>query len=239
MDTGPAIPPRAAERETGSPRLEAAELLLLARGLLCVFWGIPLSLLMFFGTLELRLAAGLRVPVFAFGLMLIFLGVVHMSRVKSLSPRWARRTRETQLILLILVYLAPFVYWWQAMPHVPYYCVNVLAIVVVSMWGFLAVNRLAAEIGNRFGEHAFVIEARLSGWLAVVFLLGPGTFAVLRTILATASIENSGLATLVLVPYLVPRWMYALTLLPFTMTMMMVWRAKELCLRAIRQAEPV
>ena len=208
-------------------------LLRLARGLLCIFWGIPLSLLMFFGTMELRLASWLRVPAFVFGLVLVFCGVFQLGRVRTLTPRWARRTREAQFILLILVYLSPFVYWWRAMPHVPYYCANVLAIVVVAMWGFLAVNRLAAEIGAWFGEPAFVIEARLSGWLAVVFLLVPGTIAVLRTILATTSFENSGLATLVLVPYLVPRWMYALALLPFTMTMMMVWRAKELCLRAM------
>lgn len=210
-------------------------LLRLARGFSCIFWGIPLALLMFSGALDLRITPRLRIPAFIFGLVLVFAGILQLSRASDLTPRWARRIRHAQVALLILVYLSPFVYWWRAMPHVPYYGANMLAIVVVAMSGLLALNRLAEEAGRLFGDGTFMIEARLSGWLSVVFLLAPGAMAVIRSILAAAPMENSRVWSLVLVPYLMPRWMYALALLPFTMTMMMAWRAKELCLRAIRR----
>ncbi|MBU1694771.1 MAG: hypothetical protein KJ726_11620 [Verrucomicrobia bacterium] len=210
-------------------------LLRLARGLSCVFWGIPLSLLLFSGALDFRLLPHLRLPAFVVGLLLVFCGVLYLHRVPPLTRRWPRRIQQALLILLVLVYLSPFVLWWRAMPQVPYYSANMLAMMVVTMWGFLVVNQVAAEVGLAFGDRTFSVEARLCGWLAVLFLLVPGLLAWGRSQLATAPLENSRMASLVLVPYLMPRWMMALMLLPFTLTMTMVWRAKELCLRAIRR----
>jgi hypothetical protein len=214
---------------------EPEELLRLARGCSCIFWGIPLTLLLFSGALELRLLPRFRLPGFVAGLLLVFCGVLYLNRVPPLTRRWPRRIRQALLVLLVLVYLSPFVHWWRAMPHVPYYSANMLGLLAATMWGFLIVNQLAAEIGLAFGDRTFCLEARICGWLAVLFLLFPGCFALVRSVLAAAPFENTGMISLVLVPYLMPRWMYALALLPFTLTMMMVWRAKELCLRALRK----
>ncbi|MBP7830859.1 MAG: hypothetical protein KA248_13185, partial [Kiritimatiellae bacterium] len=184
-------------------------LLRMARGFSCIFWGIPLALLMFSGALDLRVTPRLRIPTFVLGLILVFAGILQLNRAPNLTPRWAGRIRHAQVTLLILVYLSPFVYWWRAMPHVAYYGVNMLAIVVTAMGGLLALNRLAEETGRLFGDGMVVIEARLCGGLSVLFLLAPGAVAALRSILAAAPLENSRAWALVLVPYLMPRWMYA------------------------------
>lgn len=205
----------------------------LIRGFSCMFWGLPLTLLLLFDVVEFRGWLRVRCPVFVLGILLVFYGVMLLNRAPSLTRRWPRWIGQARVVLLMLVYLAPFAYWWRTMPHVRYYEVNMAVLFAVGLWGFFLANQLAAEVGLALGDRALYIESRLCAWVSVVSFLSPGVVFLGRSLLSAAFTRGNGVLPLSLVAYLLPRWMVVLVLLPFTLTMMTVWRAKGLCWRAL------
>lgn len=222
----------------GAMRLPAAVLLRLARGFSCLFWGLPLSLLLFTGAVSFRLVLRVRLPAYVLGLLILFCGMWFLRRAPIPTRQWSRRIQQAFLVLLVQVYLSPFVHWWRLRPGVLYFSVNVLVLLVATMWGFLLVNQLASEVARVFGDRTFQVEAQLCGWISVLFLLIPTLVVLVRSVQTTFEWESASVVSLIVIPYLVPRWSVAMALLPFTLTMTSTWRAKETCLRALQRLSP-
>ncbi len=204
------------------------------RGFSCVFWGIPLAILLFAGAIDVRLPFTARAPAYVFGVFLVYCGVVYFQRAPLPGARWHSLVRELLFVLLIEVYLSPFVFWWKHMPHVPYYVANLIILMLCTAWGLFILNQLAGEIARLLHDRLLLVEAQVSAWLALALMLAPTGYALIQS--ATAA-RHFGIA---LAPgeAIAPRygfgWLYAVGLVPFALTMMMAWKAKERCLRALQ-----
>ena len=209
-------------------------LIRVARGFSCIFWGIPLSLLLFSGALDLRLFTFVRMPAYVVGIFLLYIGTVLLQRAGGLSDMWTRRVRQLLFLILVEVYLAPFVYWWRQMPHVTYFTANMAALVICTTWGLFAVNRLAGEVSKLLRDNTFFIETQIAGWLAVLFMLTPLVHALYTAIRAVLRPDGNFFFVLEL-----PLWIYALTLLPFTITMAVAWKTKERCIQVLKMSAKV
>lgn len=207
-----------------------------ARGFSCVFWGLPLSLLLFTGAVDIRLFPRVRVPAYVMGVFVVYCGLVFFQRIGPLTAMWQRRVRGGLLILLLEVYLAPFLFWWRQMPLVPYYAANVMALVLCTMMGLFVLNKLGGEIARTLHDGSLYVESQISAWLSALFLLVPVAYSLLRSLQPPIESAAALLQSMVVAPFGTPRWIYAFALLPFTLTMAIAWKAKERCLRALKAA---
>lgn len=225
---------RGSHRKTVNVPITSGLLIRAARGFSCIFWGIPLSVVLFARGLDIRLLYGVRIPAYILGVLLMYTGVIFLQRLGPISPGWQTRVREALLVLLIEVYLAPFVYWWRQMPSVIYYVANVVGLILITAWGLYLVNRISGELAKIVHNTTFFIESQISGWLSVVFILVPTVQSVLTSI--TRAIEADALKYFDFSSLFrnTPKWIYAMALLPFTLSMAVTWKAKERCLEMLR-----
>lgn len=209
--------------------LAPGRVIALIRGFACLFWGIPISLLVFSRLPDLRLGTHLYVPVHLFGLLLMYRGTLQLQRANLLTLRWGGLVRQLMLALVLQVYLSPFVFWWKRMPGVPLYQANLLLLAAVAMYTLRLVSRLAGEWGARLDDRVFRSEAAISGWTALGFLALPillvpaGLWLLLR---GGSWDESLALATQAAATW--PRWTLLLFAVPASFTMAVAWKAKEL-----------
>ena len=220
--------------EAEFPVPPADVLLRLTRGFSCLFWGLPAAVLLATGAMEFRLRASLKIPAYLLGVLLIFLGILLFERGPALTAQWRRRIHQALFLLMLQVYLAPFIQWWRAAPGVLYYSANVLVLLAATMGAFYVFNQLAAETGTALGDRILRVEASLCGWVSMACLLLPAAYvAAQAALLSGPFLETADRYPVALLPYLLPRWMYALALLPFALTMTMAWRARALCWKVL------
>jgi hypothetical protein len=229
METAPEpvywLPPEDTD-PTGSPPIR---LLDAARGFASLFWGLLACLLLFPGELDLRLGPQLRLPMYPAGMIAVYCGLSLLNRAGPLRPRWPATVRQAQFALVLLFYFIPFVAWWEEMPRKPLFLLNMTGMAVTVAWLLAAILRLCELSGELFGDRLFRAEARLCRWL-VLLLAAP----VAAGFLAGAWLAGSypGVFWMAAVTIRVLFWMVVLSLLPFTLTLTMTWRAKELCFAA-------
>lgn len=219
--------------------ISADALLRAARGFSCIFWGIPLSILLYSGMLDVRIPPLLRLPTYVVGVFVVYCGVILLQRAGPLSALWPHRVREALFLLLLEVYLAPFVYWWRQMPSVPYYVANVVGMVFCTAAGLFVLNMLAADLAKSLHDQVLHAEARVSSWLSLVFMIIPAVDAVIRSIRSVFEAGSMMFMETFPIPPEMPRWMYAVALIPFTLTMAVAWKAKELSLKRLRLSAKV
>jgi hypothetical protein len=214
--------------------VSADALIRVARGFSCIFWGIPLSLLLFGGKLDIHLFSFVRMPAYVVGVFLAYIGATYLQRAGPFHDLWSRRVRQALFLLLVEIYLAPFVYWWRQMPQVPYFAANMTGLVLCTTWGLFVVNRLAGEVCKLIHDRTFFIETQVAGRLAAGFMIIPLAHAVYDFVCSVLQPADNLFFDLHL-----PSWLYASTLLPFLITMAVSWQIKERCLQALKMSAKV
>lgn len=212
----------------------AIQLLRVARGFNCVFWGIPLTLLLFFNAIRFPFWAAMPLPPYVLGVLVIYGGLILLHAAGRLTPRWAGLLRAGFAALFLHIYFAPFVCWWQRLPHVPFFLVNVICLFLCTMWLLLVINRLAGELACALDDTGFCLETEICGWSLILLLLLPFLAVFLFSLQAALRHQSDLHAELFQLVRLVPRWALALCLVPFALSMAVAWKAKERCLRRLR-----
>ena len=222
----------APDAESAVRLVSSRQLVQMARGFSCSFWGIPISLLLFFGAVDVDVMEKVRLPAYILGVLLVYVGFILLHRSRPVSSRWKSWARQGLLLSFVLVYFSPFVYWWERLPFAPFYIANMLVLVICATWLLLSVNRLASEIGRALGDRTFALEADLCGWCTVCLLGLPILLSLGFTIHSTGLAELDWLTQWVTLNATLSRWVYIFILIPITLTMTSAWKAKESCMQA-------
>ena len=209
-------------------------LIRMARGFSCFFWGIPLSLLLFSGAMDVRIFSFVRMPAYVLGIFVAYIGTVFFQRAGPLSHSWTLQVRRMLFLLLVEVYLAPFVYWWRQMPHVLYFRANMAVLVLCTAGALFLLNRLAGEACHLLRDGAFFTETQIAAWFSAGFMLTPFFYMLYAAVRAALHPEGGFLLVLD-----APLWVYLLALLPFTITMAVAWKMKERCLQVLKMSAKV
>ncbi len=211
-------------------------LIRLARGFSAVFWGIPVSLMLYAGALDIRVYSTFRIPAYVLGIVVIYAGLVFLRRAGAITPRWLRTVRVLLVMLVFEFYLAPFVYWWKQMPYVPYYVINVFALLACTTLGLFFMNQLAGEVGRIAHDTTFLIETQICAWLSLALMLLPVLHSLYYSVRAILELRSVIFFESTSLPPPLPPWTYAIILLPFTLTMATAWKAKERSLDLLRRS---
>ena len=96
------------------------------------------------------------------------------------------------------------------------------------------INRLAGEVCKLLHDRTFFIETQLAGQLTVGFTIIPLAYALYDWI-PSGPLSGGGF----FFHLDLPSWIYALVLLPFTITMAVSWKIKERCLQVLKMSAKV
>jgi hypothetical protein len=208
----------------------------LVRGLTTVFWGLPSTLLIcvLMAVAEFPRALGCAPPIITTGLLLF--GVCELARFQPQEREWQRALERAQLLALVNVGLAPFVYFWSRQPTEPYYFQIVIALAFTGLLFLYLLNhvlqRLAAMLPDETLRADTVFFTRLNLTLMVTGVVLVGGYYLLAELksLPQAVIEALDLAQVARIRFAL---VVVLVLLPVSMTMSLVWKTRDVVLGSV------
>jgi len=215
----------------------AASIVRAMRGFTFIFWGLPLTLLLYFRALDIRTMESLRLPSYILGMGIIYLGFVFALHCGIQSPKWKRYARHGLISSFLLIYLGPFVYWYRYIPRVgAYYMINAVLLTACIIWLLFTINWLASELGHLVGDDTLKMESRLFGWSVGLMMVAPLVITFAFSSVMALKFESSLISEMRVARYDSPTWIQILFLLPISLTMMSAWKGKEQCLQILRKA---
>ena len=205
------------------------------RGFGAVFWGLPISLLLFFGAVEVHLASQVRLPSCIAGLVVVYVGLVLLRFSGLRAKGWARHARNGLISTFLLIYLGPFIYWYTYLPPSgAYYMLNMGLFSVSVILLLFSVNRLAAELGHEAHDRDLMVESRLCGWSVILLMFLPTALTAVFSSYMAMKYESSLLAEMRGVRRSSPLWIHIFFLIPLSLTMTSAWKAKEKCITLLK-----
>ena len=225
-------PPHPADATVPLDRVAARDLARLTLGFSFVFWGALLTLA---GLCESLMVPTLRLmPVLLLGAgsLALVTGAWRLHQVQGLDDSWRRRTREVLIVVALLAYLCPFYAMWRRLPTNTYLLGHVLAMLALFSYSLTLLCHTVSILGRAAGKRSLVIQAILFGTLSVVVLFPP--FALLAQAMVVAA--RGGHDPFALVQFWLermPPWIVLALLLPFSLTLSLIWAAKDLTLHRL------
>jgi len=164
-------------------------------------------------------------------------GAWRLQRVKSLGTEWAQSARCLLVAAALLVYLFPFLWAWRQLPRNFYFCCHGLAFLTMLILTMMAMSVSSAVLARALGRKGLTWQMVLTLVTAVVVQLAP--FSFLARLLAVEAWhgDDSLMWLQMLVAQLHPFWI-TLWLLPFTLTLSLVWTAKDIALELLVEPKP-
>jgi hypothetical protein len=213
----------------------------LVRALSALFWGLPLTLIVYVQTartdwLDVLGPMAMLPPVVTTALL--FYGLVQMRHFQKQERVWMRALDRAQLLTFVNIGLSPFLYWWHHSPTVPLFTVAVTILSFFSVLFLATLNyvlqRLTAMLPDemlRAETHLFtsfnrVLLGAIPVLLIVYSLLVRSTTLPRSLIVFLAAVEPFGLWLLLF-----------LILMPLAMTMALIWKIKEVIFTSVFEGE--
>lgn len=209
--------------------ISPAQILCLAKGFSRIFWGVFLMVGLLLSRAGLEIFHGVRIPAYVLGAGLIGWGLWLLQSASPAGRSWQRRTRMALGLVFLIIYFAPFIGWWQAMPYENLFLVNVLGLLLTGMGIILLVNLLAAETFGLFEERGRRVESQVFAFGVVILMIAPFLIGLLFALVASMRYNSTFAEEIWLTINRVPTWLYVATTLPCSLTMVASWKAKAIC----------
>lgn len=216
----------------------------LARGLSCLFWGLPLSLVMCVLVMQTDafIRFGVAPPMIATGLLL--LGIWQLGSFQPQERIWVAAQSRAQLLAMLVFGLSPFLYWAGRMlngietgihtAQQIYFAIAALVFHLCAI-GFLGcLNTVIARLGAMLPDETLRLESRqfatLNRWLLWALLIVAALIAGIALSPEFAA-RYPGLREVIL-EY--PEWItLPFLLLVIAMTMALLWKTKDVVLESV------
>ncbi len=208
--------------------------LCLGRGLSQVFWGLALAIVLLIGQAWIDLfQQRYRIPAYVAGAVLALWGLWRMRDAGVLTSRWRARLRGAIACAALLVYFAPFTAWWKAMPGVPLYALNLVAFLLAGMILLLLVNLLAADVFARLEARGARVEAWLAAAGVAIMMMAPLLIGAVFSWFGALRYGADFAPELAAIVSRVPAFLVPVLLLPCSLSLVCVWKARTLCYHRI------
>lgn len=206
----------------------------LARGLSCLFWGLPLTLLVCVRGVQTDLLGrmGIVPPLLATGLLLF--GTWQLGSFQRQERIWVAAQGRAQLLALLNLGLSPFIYWFSQVPGNEYFAFAALLLQLGSLMFLTTVNTLLERLGAMLPDETLRGETRLftavNRWLVMALLVLAVAFHF-----SIRSPEIGGQFPHLLEIIAQNRMMFTLpfVLIALAMTMALLWKTKEVILESV------
>jgi len=224
--------------------IAALDLVRLVQGLYFIFWGLLVAVLVG-GQIVIMLWLRTFAEIFlGIGLLAVLLGTWRLQQVRfhhvqpaALAGAWPRQARQMMGLAVLLVYFGVTFYMWRRLPLSLYLQVNAGAFVAVGMAYVIRLNRTVALVTAALGRGDLAQEARWFGVTGLLLLGLPfagsllymGVMAIRRD--TNLIFEFGTLLGRVSLPIML------VLLLPLSLTLGLVWAAKDATLRKLAEID--
>ena len=238
-----AASPSLSPAASGTPQDPAAKTELmrslgrLIRGLSAIFWGLPLALVVSVqaaSTFRLNVLGAVACVVPALMQGILCYGLWLMSGFRKQERIWALAVDRAQVLAVVNVGLAPFLYWHQRLPEVPLFSAAVGLLGISSLFFLVNLNqvlrRLAALLPDETVRTETAVFTSLNGAFLVMLPLVLTGYVILARIAEAPPLVRRVLEILEPIQF----WLLLLVaLLPIAITMSLTWKIKEVLLASV------
>ena len=221
--------------ETLGTMFAPRDLMRLAQGLYFTFWGTFAVLAATVESLAVPAMRLFHVVVLSAGLIGMVAGSWRLQQVRSLGVAWTRHARRLFWLAVVVAYLYPFFYMWRHLPKNLY----LLAHAIVFLGGFIywtsLLDSTIATLGRAMRRRSLVIQSVL--FAGATFFLGVPFLLLAQSLIMAATQGYDPLELLRMFLMKVhPVFVLAL-LVPFSLTLSLVWAAKDFVLQFLAATE--
>lgn len=228
----PATPPRL-PGSAPQPELLSA-LGRLVRGLSAIFWGLPIALIIGVQTArgDWLEPLGVFPPLAAAG-MLIY-GLRLLGSFQKQERIWLLALDRAKLFAVVNLGLAPFLYWWHHLPMNPFFNSMIELLCIASLLFLFSLNPVLWRLAAMLPDETLRLETKLFTTLNRCLLVVSMTLLLGYFLLERAQQLPPSLLSVLLRLEKGGLWLLLfLTLLPFAMTMALIWKIKEVILVSV------
>jgi hypothetical protein len=253
--TSLAAPPPAAAATAGATardpaaedHIATADLVRIAQGFYAIFWGLLVAVLSAVQLITAWYAPPLTKLVLAAAAAAIVAGSWRLRQAPLASVRpdeartlWRRRTRLAMGLAWALLYFAALFCLWVRARTTWYLMANAAAFGVVLIGYTIAVNRAVTALARVLGRRQLALESQVFSATNIGLLFLPVVMAVLYVFTTSLVKQTNPLTELLYLLGLLGGGanllLVLVLLLPFSLTLALIWTMKDAVLR--RLAEP-
>src|SRR4051794_27932197 len=130
----------------------------LVRGLSALFWGLPMALVIsvYVATNEWAQLPHLFAPVIIAGLL--FYGLHLLSDFQKSERTWREALDRTKLLALVNLGLSPFVYWYNRVPHIPFFSAAVFLLMLTGLLFLFNLNHVLQRLSAMLPDETLRAE---------------------------------------------------------------------------------
>lgn len=218
-------------------KLTAASLAQLSLGFYFLFWGLMVLVATLAESLVVLTLRPLSQMLIGAAGLAIANGAWRLHRITDLGPLWRTRTRFLLLATVTVAYLSFFYIVWRQLPGNFYFLIHALlffGLLLLTLCLLCLPVITLAKLANRPG---LALQAGGFGTAAVVLLVPPYTLIAIRMLDAA----HRGIDPFSLLQFWLEHidlWIAMILLVPFSLTLSLLWSAKDLVLEQLNSCEP-
>ena len=206
----------------------------LARGLSALFWGLPATLLVCAQTARASLLKPLEILPALLATGLLLYGLRQMGGFQKQERPWRRALDRAQLLGLVNFGLCPFLYWQNHLPQEAFFNLAVSGLVLSGILFVFNLNVVIRQLGAMLPDETLRQETRLFTALNRGLLVALLLCAVMYSVLMHDPRLPAAFGALFLWIGRLSVWLLIFfALLPFAMTMALIWKIKEVILDGV------
>jgi hypothetical protein len=213
----------------------------LVRGLSALFWGLPLTLLVYVQTARTDFFDALGffaiVPAMLVSALLLY-GLSQLGHFQKQERIWRHTLDRARLFGLLNFGLSPFLFWWHRLPFIELYNVAVLLLCASSLLFIFLLNRVLQQLAAMLPDETLRLETKLFTTFnrRVLFLIP----VLLVIYFAIGFLPNAPRIFREILFRIGPQGMWLiifLILMPLAMTMALIWKIKEVVFASILETD--
>jgi len=216
----------------------------LVRGLSALFWGLPITLLVYVqyfqgertGFFDALGSFAIIPPILVSGLLLY--GLSQLGHFQRQERIWRNTLERARLFGVVNLGLSPFLFWWHRLPFVELYNVAVMLLAASSLLFIFILNRVLDRLAAMLPDETLRLETKLfTTFNRRVLIAIP---VLLCAYFALGLIPNLPPQLRVILEHGNPQGLWLLIfliLMPLAMTMALIWKIKEVVFASILETE--
>ena len=213
------------------------------RGLSALFWGLPLTLLVYMLTARTDLFSlghfAILPPVLVSALLLY--GLSQISQFQQQERIWHSTVERARLFGIVNLGLSPFLYWWHRLPYIQLYFAAVLLLAVSSLTFLFILNRVLERLAAMLPDETLRLETKLfTTFNRRVLLAIPALLALYIALYFISPLPEFVKIILNRVDQTDSQGLWLiifLILMPLAMTMALIWKIKEVVFTSILETD--
>jgi hypothetical protein len=213
------------------------------RGLSALFWGLPLTLLVYMLTARTDLFSlghfAILPPVLVSALLLY--GLSQIAQFQQQERIWHSTVERARLFGIVNLGLSPFLYWWHRLPYIQLYFVAVLLLAVSSLTFLFILNRVLERLAAMLPDETLRLETKLfTTFNRRVLLTIPALLALYIALYFISPLPEFVKIILNRVDQTDSQGLWLiifLILMPLAMTMALIWKIKEVVFTSILETD--